>query len=78
MEAYSKELLLNELKKKNVDSITEDQLAAVVEGLFSWLEVSAVASQTPYDNLAAPLYPLILPIVLRGLDNFDGEDDPGR
>jgi len=78
MKPYSKELLIRELKGQGIDSDLEEVAGAIVNGVFTWLRLSALLSQTKYDDLAVPVYSLLQPIVDGAVDKFDGEDDPGR
>lgn len=71
--AYDLKLLGEELKKEGLE-IAEESLKIVVNAMFNFLEKSAELSETPYDNMAAMLYPQIKKLILEEVEKINKED----
>lgn len=71
--AYDLNLLGKELKKEGLE-IAEESLKIVIEAMFSFLEKSAILSETPYDNMAVMLYPKIKELILEKIEEINKED----
>jgi len=70
--AYDLTDLVDKLKTRGID-VAETAAKGLVQETFKWLTESAVISETPYDNLVAPLYPVAEKAILEGIDKWDGE-----
>jgi len=74
--AYDLNALGEKLKARGLD-VAEDMARVIVEELFDWLAESAILSETPYDNLLAPVYPMAKKAALDQVDKIDGKEDSG-
>ena len=70
--AYDPKDLVAKLKERGLD-VAEEAAKVVIESVFDWLDESADASPTPYDNLLKALYPTIKAEALKAVDKIDGE-----
>lgn len=70
--AYDMKDLASRFKGRGLD-IAEDAAKLVVEETFGWLKDSAKASATPYDDMAAVIYPPIQGFIMGQVDKIDGK-----
>lgn len=67
---------LNELLKSLKDSglnVTETAARDLVEKVFAWVEASAKASPTAYDDLMLVILPALKTTVLKEVDKINGK-----
>lgn len=55
--AYSGKELVERLKMRGLD-VAEEAATVIVEETFDWLDESAGMSETPYDDILKPIYPV--------------------
>ena len=72
--AYDLKVLGEKIKAKGLD-LAEDALEIVVEELFQWVEESAKASKSPYDDMGLVVLPQLKKLALEQVDKVDGEKD---
>lgn len=73
MKAYDFAALAIELKNKGLE-IAEDSAKHVVEAVLNWIEASAKASATPYDDMALFMMPKLKEIIMKQVDKIDGKE----
>ena len=71
--AYDLKVLGEKLKERGLD-LAEESLVIVAEELFEWVRESAIASKTPYDDMALIVLPELKKLALKGIDKIDGEE----
>ena len=69
---YSGKALADKLKSKGID-VAEEAAKAVAESVMEWLQESAVASVTPFDDLMGPVIAAAKPHIMEALDKIDGQ-----
>lgn len=72
--AYDLKVLASKLKERGLD-LAEDAAVIVVEELFAWVEESAKASTTPYDDMGLIVLPQLKELALDGVDKIDGKEE---
>lgn len=70
----SRKDLSRELSDRGLD-VAEDAVFGVLEAVFSWLKVSALASRSVYGYILLAVLPLIKPLIYKLVDKIDGEVD---
>jgi len=72
--AYDVKLLLEQFKGEGLE-LAEESVKIVINGLFKWLEESAMLSETPYDNMAVVLYPKLKELALEQAEKINKSDN---
>jgi hypothetical protein len=72
--AYDVKLLLEKLKGEGIE-VAEESAKILVNAVFSWLEESAVLSETPYDDMASVLYPQLKKMALEKAEDINKADN---
>jgi hypothetical protein len=71
--AYDLKELGAKLKKRGLD-LGEQAVKMIAEETFSWVEESAVISETPYDDMAMVVLPQLKKVAFESIDKIDGEE----
>lgn len=69
--AYDVKVLAEKLKARGLD-VAEEAAKIIVEETFAWVEESAKASETPYDNMGLIVLPELKKLALGAVDKIDG------
>lgn len=69
--AYDVKVLAEKLKARGLD-VAEEAAKIIVEEAFAWVEESAKASETPYDNMGLIVLPELKKLALGAVDKIDG------
>jgi len=72
--AYDIKLLLENLKDEGLE-IAEESAKILINGFMNWLEESAELSDTPYDDMAAMLYPQLKKMALDKAEDINKADN---
>lgn len=73
-QAYDPKALVAFIKDQGLE-VAEESVKAIYMGTKAWLKESAVLSATPVDNLVAPFYDQLDPIVLPLIDKINPADN---
>jgi hypothetical protein len=61
-------------RMKNIGlPVAEEAVEQAVKEMFKWLKESAVISSTPYDDMAAFIYPQLEELILKQVEKIDGQ-----
>ena len=71
--AYDLKLLVEKLKEGGIE-LLEEEAKVLIKATFAWLTESAVISKTPYDNMAAIVYPQVEGLILDQAEKINPED----
>jgi len=72
--AYDFKLLLEHLKGEGLE-IAEESVKILLEGVFKWLEESAVISETPYDDMGMIVLPQLKKLILEKAEDINKADN---
>lgn len=62
------------MRMKNIGlPVAEEVVEQAVKEMFKWLKESAVISSTPYDDMAAFIYPQLEELILKQAEKIDGQ-----
>lgn len=72
MQPYDLKVLIEKEKAEGLNAI-EDKVKASVKNFFEWLEESARASATPFDDIVLVVTPKLKQMILDAADKIDGQ-----
>lgn len=72
--AYDVQKLIDAAKPHGLE-LAEDAAKKLVEVVFDWVAESAAQSENKFDDVIAPLIPVLKPVIMEQLDKIDGSQE---